>query len=1660
MSAKELKEFIAVGQALGYTGEELRQFIHDERMRLEKQKEDEQKQKQRDEELKQKQKEDEQKQKQVEKEEERKFEMEKLRMESAAKEKQMEVAAKEKQMEVAAKEKQMEMAAKEKEKEREEAFELEKLKMAYAEKQAQLSADIEREKISTRKEVETENSHRDSELQLKRLELDAQLRQSASESSVRTEGNSGGVKNLKLPLFNDEKDDLDAFLCRFERACQAYAVKSDDMSMQLARLLQGRALEVYQRLADDEIGDYEVLKTNLLKRFCLTEGGYRKQFKSCRIEGGETPEQYVYRLKRYLSKWREMAGFEHSYEGLEALLLRDQFFITCDRNLQMFLKEKGKMTLKDMTHAASCYLEAHGPGENNSQQNGVNKFERKPFSKPRPSENTNSQVSVDRMQSKLFCNICKKTNHNTDQHRKIENTNAFKPATGIRCYYCDAFGHRKADCPRWKSNSFQKAAAIQVISEQPNQTFSTARPQVSMHQSDREGAGGEVKLASGDFIPIIAGAWSPHGQSELQKWKTQMTPCCRGKVNDVETEVLRDTGSTTCVVRTSLIRPDQMTGKSDLCMLIDGAVKRYPTAMVSLDTPYYKGVTKVLCMDSPVQDIIVGNIPGALGPEMGERVMLPQSGSSFTCNTETHKTLLNSDSDWQCGNNTDMDGDDICETQLEVVNDDSVIDDVVTSEVNDDVLHDSCNETAAAVQTRAMKAQEDKPPKLLKVTKVSGLDVTREQLIEMQQSDITLKKYIELASSPGTDNNKQQFIYHKGILYRQFKEVSNDDARLQLVVPECLREKVVSLAHDTLLAGHRGPKKTLSRVTFDFYWPGIHGFVSRYTASCDLCQRNASKGTVGRAPLGKLPLVGTPYSVVCVDLVGPLSPPSEGHRYILTVIDMCTRYPDAIPLKDISSATVAEALVGIFSRVGIPHRVHSDCGSQFKSEMMNEVYRLLSVKPSTTTPYHAMGNGVIENFNKTIKNMLKKVTSERPKDWHRYLTPLMFAVRDTPQDSTGFTPFELLYGRSVRTPMTMLKELWADEVPDPETRTTYEYVLDLRQRIEDTCALAKEELAKVQCKNQMYYNRKTRERKLNVGDSVLLLLPTEHNKLTLAWRGPFKVTEKVGNVDYRIEVSPGKIKTFHINMLKRYYHRVDARTKSQTDKSDLDDVDKEVIAAVACVLEDEEPVEEFGLTVNDSQTIQHYNLLQKETVKDVVVNPELPKEQQIEIREILKQYSDIFTDIPKVTNLMEHKVELTNHDPIRCKAYPIPYKMQEVIDKEIESMLTMGVIERSEAPYASPLVLVKKTDGTYRVCVNFKPLNTVTVFDPEPMMSPDEIFPKLAGSNFYSTFDFSKGYWAIPMEEKSKDYTSFITSRGLMRFKVMPFGMVNAGSTYNRMVRKLLKGSQNLENYVDDVLGHTKTWEHHVQILRDFFDRVRRANLTLRPSKCKIGFGEVDFLGHTINGPFIGPRAQSVNKIQDIPKPDNKKACRSLIGAVNFYRRYIPNCAELLAPITDLTKNRAPNQVHWGEAQEKAFVDVKRILSSGPILKLPDLSKVFILQTDASNLGMGACLMQEHDGKRHPVMYASKKFLPRERNYSVGEREALAIVWAVSKFHQYLYGTHFILESDHRPLEYFNTTHSSSPRLMRWSLALQPYRYTVKYIRGAENVLADYLSRC
>jgi len=554
----------------------------------------------------------------------------------------------------------------------------------------------------------------------------------------------------------------------------------------------------------------------------------------------------------------------------------------------------------------------------------------------------------------------------------------------------------------------------------------------------------------------------------------------------------------------------------------------------------------------------------------------------------------------------------------------SVVNNKESCGVEQAVITDEENH-CAAVQTRAMKVKDGKPQKPLKVTAIHGLDIGPGQLIEQQKTDQTLKKYWELAENP-VENGKAQFFVKNEILYRKYIGKHDGDGIIQLVVPESLREKVVSLTHDTLLSGHRGSTKTLNRVLQEFYWPGINNFVLRYVSSCDLCQRNVSDGTVGKAPLSSLPVIGTPLSVVCIDLIGSLSPPSDGNRWILTIIDMCPRFPECIPLRDISSSSVAEALLGVFSRVGKADRIHSDRGSQFTSEMMQELYRLLSVKQSTTSRHHAMGNGLCENMNRTVKNLPNKVVSERPQDWSRYITPLMFAVRDTPQDSTGFTPFELLFGHRVRTPLTLLKHLWTSEKEDTEVKTTYQYVLDLRERIEETCQLAQEEIAKVQKRNQTYYNRRARKRRLNIGDSVLLLLLTENNKLTLASRGPHKVVEKVGEVDYKTRVTRDKIKTYHINMLKEYHQRKEQSIENDDESGNISEseVSKdghiiEQVAAIACANDD-------GITENnefeiedDKELLPLYSVKHNENVNDVVINPDLSSEQQNEVSSLLRK---------------------------------------------------------------------------------------------------------------------------------------------------------------------------------------------------------------------------------------------------------------------------------------------------------------------------------------------------------------------------------------------------------------------------------------------------------
>ena len=539
---------------------------------------------------------------------------------------------------------------------------------------------------------------------------------------------------------------------------------------------------------------------------------------------------------------------------------------------------------------------------------------------------------------------------------------------------------------------------------------------------------------------------------------------------------------------------------------------------------------------------------------------------------------------------------------------------------------------------------------------------------------------------------------------------------------------------------------------------------------------------------------------------------------------------------------------------------------------------------------------------------------------------LLFAYREAPQESLGFAPFEMLYGRRVKGPLQILRQLWTREQADPEVRTTYQYVVDLRNRLEKTWEIAHEELRKQQGIQKRQFDSRAKDRTFKHGDLVLILLPTSDNKLLMQWKGPFKILERVEGPDYRIQVGR-KQKIFHANMLKRYFSADSGEPEDAlgpTEQEAAPEVTTGEIQVQAVLFERAEDLEDQG---PELETLISKG---KETVEDVKINPELSEGQQAEVRTLLEQYADIFTDVPRVTHVTEHVIELTTAEPIKGKAYPLPHALRETLGKEIDNMLAMEVIEESTAAYASPVVMVEKPDGSTRVCVDYRKLNRVTIFDPEPMPTVEEIFAKLAGDQFFSKFDLSKGYWQVPVRKEDRDFTTFICHQGLFRFRVMPFGLVNAPATFSRLMRRVLRNTQNLDNYLDDVLTHTPDWTQHLAALRQFFECIREANLTLKPSKCEIGETTVSFLGHTLTKGEMKPRAETVEKIQKVPPPQTLKQLRSFLGLASFYRKYVPDFATIAAPLSDATRKSNPTVVIWNEARDHAFQELKRHISKPP----------------------------------------------------------------------------------------------------------------------------------
>ena len=458
--------------------------------------------------------------------------------------------------------------------------------------------------------------------------------------------------------------------------------------------------------------------------------------------------------------------------------------------------------------------------------------------------------------------------------------------------------------------------------------------------------------------------------------------------------------------------------------------------------------------------------------------------------------------------------------------------------------------------------------------------------------------------------------------------------------------------------------------------------------------------------------------------------------------------------------------------------------------------------------------------------------------------------------------------------------------------------------------------------------------------------------------------------------------------------------------------------------------------------------------------PSLTVTQRADISAVLDEFPDVLSESPGCTSTLMHDIEICSTERVKPRLYPIPIHLKPYFEEEVDQLLQQGVIQPSTSPHRSPIVMVKKANGSYRMAIDFRALNSVTVFHAEPITTMTEDIHKFYGSKYFSELDLTKAYYQVPLTDRAKPLTAFPTHKGLMEFCRLPFGLVTACATYIRLMRIVLSGLDGVSFYFDNIFVYGTTWDEHIVALRSVFYRLREHGLTARPSKCRFGFGSIQYLGFIVDGKTLRPQHHKVAAISSVNPPSTKKLLRSFLGMISFYRNFIPQASSYTSCLSDLLKKDVPEPLVWTDQHQASFQHLKSVLQSEPILQLPDSSRPFVLRTDASNLGLGAVLLQYVGSCPHPVAYASRKLLDRERRYSTIEKECLAIGFGIGHFDYYLKGKEFILEVDHKPLVFLSQIRATNDKLLRWALKLQDYRFRIVHIPGKHNVGADFLSRC
>jgi hypothetical protein len=446
-----------------------------------------------------------------------------------------------------------------------------------------------------------------------------------------------------------------------------------------------------------------------------------------------------------------------------------------------------------------------------------------------------------------------------------------------------------------------------------------------------------------------------------------------------------------------------------------------------------------------------------------------------------------------------------------------------------------------------------------------------------------------------------------------------------------------------------------------------------------------------------------------------------------------------------------------------------------------------------------------------------------------------------------------------------------------------------------------------------------------------------------------------------------------------------------------------------------------------------------------------------EVQTVLTAYKDVFEE-PKglpPPRLHDHTIPtLPDAIPVNSRPYRYSPIHKDEIERQVKELLLAGHITHSTSPYASPVLLVQKKDGTWRFCVDYRKLNDITIKNRFPMPIIDEILDELAGTRYFTKLDMRSGYHQVRMHPADEHKTAFKTHHGHYQFKVMPFGLTNAPATFQCLMNDIL--GPFLRKFVlvflDDILIYSATLEEHVNHLTQVFNKLREHQLYLKRSKCSFAQHELEYLGHIISDKGVATDASKTAAMRQWPTPTSVTELRGFLGLTGYYRKFVQNYGVLAKPLTQLLRKK---QFCWTTVAQQAFDKLKQAMCSTPVLAIPDFSATFIVETDASDLGIGAVLMQ----KDQPVAFMSKALGPNHQKLSIYEKEFLALIMAVEKWRPYLQRQEFIIRTDHKSLSYLCEQNLQSDMQRKAMTRLMGLQFKVVYKKGKDNCAADALSR-